>query len=186
MRPITILPALACAALVACADQSPTSYRTAPTLSLEGTEQEGVPFKLHCDTYDFTLVEQTETFLHVTLRGTCEVSHLGRATVFIDQEDNATGFDPQTNVRSGYFTGTERIQAANGDLLIVSHQGPTTMNVATGAVTFGGTTIIEGGTGRFLNATGGGPFSGQASMARMSGSYDIDGRIVYAASGVRF
>ncbi len=185
MRLTTTLPALV-AALVACADQSPTGYRGGPALSLNGTEQEGVPFKLHCDTYDFTLVAQTETFLHVRLSGTCQVSHLGRTTVFIDQEDNATGFDPQTNVRSGYFTGTEWIRAANGDLLMISHEGPTTMNVVTGAVTFRGTTVIKGGTGRFLNASGGGPFSGQASMATMTGGYDIDGRIVYAASDVHF
>ena len=81
---------------------------------------------------------------HVALDGVCQVSHLGRAVVHIEQDAD---FMALTNV------GDEVITTANGDMLYVHHSGPAGGD-GLGNVWFGGPIAIEGGTGRFAGASG--------------------------------
>ncbi len=183
MRLRTIIPSLICAALLAaCADATPTGLVPAAAPGVVAAEANPVPLTLHCDCGNFQFPpDQPEGGLHGLLDGVCQISHLGRATVHIDQTDMTTGFDPVRGLVLGWFTGEEVITAANGDVLLIRHEGPTTLNPVTIEVTFGGTIAIHGGTGRFAGATGTGTFAGAASVPGNQGHYDLEAMIQYAA-----
>jgi hypothetical protein len=105
--------------------------------------------------------------------GTCQLSHLGRAAVYVAQDINfATG--TQVTVE---FTLT----AANGDVLRATNVGMSQPNGP--GVDFSGTMTVIGGTGRFANATGGARLEGTASFLTNTASFTFaDGWIAYDAS----
>jgi hypothetical protein len=174
MRPIATPLALLAAAvttLAACASEPPTAHDT-PDLARAMTPVVR-PLSGTCETrFDpppFPLppvIRQVDT-------GTCQLAHLGRATLHAVQEiDLATG--TQVSVE---FTLT----AANGDVLRATNVGTSVPNGP--GVTFQGTTTFIGGTGRFANATGEARIEGTASFLTNTASFMVvDGWIAWKAS----
>ena len=105
--------------------------------------------------------------------GTCQLSHLGRATLYSVQDiDLATG--TQVSVE---FTLT----AANGDVLRATNVGTSVPDGP--GVRFQGATTFVGGTGRFANATGEARIEGRADFLTNTATFTVvDGWIAYDAS----
>jgi hypothetical protein len=100
-----------------------------------------------CRDFDFTIDHvlrddyQVDGFTCFTAVGTGHASYMGNVT-FVNQ---VSGFGMRA-------ASVRVIKAANGDLLVLSHQSEYNPD----AQRFEGTFEIIGGTGRFENATGGG------------------------------
>ena len=105
--------------------------------------------------------------------GTCQLSHLGRAAMYLVQDIHfATG--TQVSVE---FTFT----APNGDVLRATNVG--TSAPSGSGVQFQGTTTFVGGTGRFANATGEARLEGTANCLTNTATLSVvDGWIAYDAS----
>jgi hypothetical protein len=105
--------------------------------------------------------------------GTCHLSHLGRAAMYLVQDINfATG--TQVSVE---FTFT----APNGDVLRATNVG--TSAPSGSGVRFQGATTFVGGTGRFANATGEAQLEGTANFLTNTATLAVvDGWIAYDAS----
>ena len=102
-------------------------------------------------------------------RGTCQLSHLGRTTVFSLQEISLLA-GTQTSIEYTYT-------ATNGDILRVRNAGT---NVPNGpGVRFSATTTFVGGTGRFAHATGQAHIEGSASFITNTATWTLDGWIAY-------
>lgn len=105
--------------------------------------------------------------------GTCQLSHLGRAAMYLVQDIHfATG--TQVSVE---FTFT----APNGDVLRAANVG--TSAPSGPGVRFQGTTTFVGGTGRFANAIGEARLEGTANFLTNTATIAVvDGWIAYDAS----
>ena len=121
-----------------------------PPSALAGDE---IPFHANFITQFESVVEFP--FLHVTVNGRGQATHMGMTTAFTD--------DQLVSLIDGSGTATYTLTAANGDTLglalVVPIEG--TINVE-GGVLFSGSYTITGGTGRFNGATGSGVFGGSA------------------------
>jgi hypothetical protein len=106
-----------------------------------------------------------------TAEGTCHLTHLGKTSVHFVQIANFGTFTQQ----SIELTYT----AANGDVLRAASAG-TSRPIATG-VSFSSTIIFQGGTGRFVAATGEVHVDGTANLAAATSQYTLDGWIVFDA-----
>jgi hypothetical protein len=105
--------------------------------------------------------------------GTCQLSHLGRAAMYLAQDIH---FAMGTQV-SVEFTFT----APNGDVLRATNVG--TSAPSGPGVRFQGTTTFVGGTGRFANATGEARLDGTANFLTNTATLAVvDGWIAYDAS----
>ncbi len=83
-----------------------------------------------------------------------------------------------TNLITGDGTATYTLIAANGDALELALDFVTTFDA--GGVTFEGTNVVTGGTGRFATATGSGSASGSATFTSPDsgvGSFSITGTL---------
>ena len=91
-------------------------------------------------------------YLHVFVTGQGNASHLGATT--------AVSTDQLVNVIDGSATATYTLTGANGDTVVLAmvFQGTS----IPGGVTFEGTYIVSGGTGRFAGAAGSGALEGSA------------------------
>lgn len=69
------------------------------------------------------------------------------------------------------------LTAANGDQLDVAYHAESAFPDATGAIHPQGTFTIEGGTGRFAGATGGGSLAADANVADPATTATLDGTI---------
>lgn len=109
--------------------------------------------------------------------GTGHLSHLGLVAIdvthcsFLNPDGTGT-FGP----------GTETYTAANGDTLILTHQGTfyVTPDPPLSHITL--TWEVTGGTGRFANATGSGEGSGISDIVGGTTSMSLWGSIAYDAS----
>jgi len=162
-------------ALAACTDLAPAppTAPAAAALTLVEAPPLTLDLRCQCGNFDITPDPDHPWISHVVLRGICQGTHLGRASVVIDQHAD---FGARTLV------GTETITAANGDQLRVQHFGTLTPLSPT-RVDFGGPIEIVGGTGRFIDASGSGEFAGGADSAANIGFYNLTALIRYAASG---
>jgi hypothetical protein len=109
-----------------------------------------VPFKGSFNT-DVKMVLEFP-FLHVFVTGQGNASHLGLTT--------AISTDQLVNVIDGSATATYTLTGANGDTVILAMIFQATE--IPGGVTFEGTYIVTGGTGRFAGAAGSGTLEGSA------------------------
>ena len=91
-------------------------------------------------------------FLHVFVTGQGNASHLGTTT--------AVSTDQLVNVIDGSATATYTLTGANGDTVILTMIFQATETP--GEVTFEGTYVVTGGTGRFAGAAGTGTLEGSA------------------------
>jgi hypothetical protein len=104
------------------------------------------------------------------ITGTCNLSHLGRATM--------VGVETLGAVLNAVHTFT----AANGDLLYTTTTGYAVLKSDFSGVNFFNTETVTGGTGRFANATGTATRNGSTNFSDGSGTWEIVGTLTYAAS----
>ena len=129
------------------------------------------PWTGSCDVLPVFTSETTLTYT-----GTCQLAHLGRATVSADQTLGSP--DPTTGVIA--YTNIATYTAANGDQLRVLGAGTATPN-ATG-VTLAGSETADGGTGRFADASGSATLAGAVVLAGPPpavGFYSVTGTLNY-------
>ena len=100
---------------------------------------------------------------HLTLLGSGQVSHLGKATCFSGNE--VVDFTQQPLPT---LTSTLELTAANGDKL-VGEMDALAIPQVDGSITFFGTLTFTGGTGRFARATGTAEFGGAGTPTSQSG-----------------
>lgn len=126
------------------------------------------PWKGTCDV-DAVFTSQTT----LLITGTCQLAHLGRATVIAYQT-----IDPGP---SGIgYTNTATYTAANGDELRTTNIGVATPTAS--GLSLSGTETAVGGTGRFLSASGTASLEGAVRFTGPSsttGSYELSGRLEY-------
>ena len=161
--------------LAACAGDTPLA--TEPGQSGVATAgpvsavQAATPLRGGCE-LTVTPLPSTPPIIRQTDTGTCHLSHLGRV---------AYEGVLEINVATGMQTGERTLTAANGDELRMSVVG-TSAPAGPGLVSFAATLTIEGGTGRFADATGTATGEGIANLMTQQTSVTIDGEIVYGAS----
>jgi hypothetical protein len=149
-------------ALTACAD-SPTVLLS-PQFAMVGT-----PFRGSCE----LLIQPSEPISPGVVRqidiGDCTLAHLGHSTFISDKIID-------------FVAGTQTIQgtyiAASGDLLYANGSG-TSQFVAPGRVAFQATVTFEGGTGRFVSASGTATITGEADIVNGRSSFTTTGTISY-------
>ena len=107
----------------------------------------------------------------------CTLAHLGRTTAVVQQVVSFAGAGPSGVLLS--LANTTTYTAANGDQLIASFQGSALLDPQTGEVSFVGIESFNGGSGRFLNATGSTQLGGTASVLTNQGFFNTKGRIAY-------
>jgi len=90
----------------------------------------------------------------ITVIGEGQVTPLGKATTATTNQ--------LVNLNTGESTATYTFAAANGDTIVLEEKFLSTFDATSGRVTFDGTYVVKGGTGRFTGATGSGTLSGSA------------------------
>jgi hypothetical protein len=135
----------------------------------------------HCEgSFDFIPIDflpppQDDLAAHARLpgRGVCRLTHLGKATYADDLLVDFTG-DPFVG------TGTRVFIAANGDELRAAEETATPGPGASPQFITSGTFTFDGGTGRFVNASGSARFTGGGSIEDNSAFLSLEGTIVLA------
>jgi hypothetical protein len=114
------------------------------------------------------------TVLTNAISATGQITHLGRFTTAQSHCIDPTGTDPLA-FTEGVFTFT----AANGDTIFGIYSGDLVPTATPGLFQVDGEFTIEGGTGRFANASGGGEASGETNLADPAGPVTVilDGSI---------
>ncbi len=167
MRAPTLASALLATALAACAAPAPVEVRDAkPLAPTDRIAASAVPRPMS-GTCETTFVPPPlplpPTFRQVD-EGTCQLAHLGRATLY---SDKTITFATGTQV-----THALRLTAANGDELHATGEGRNAP-AGPGQVAFTATMTITGGTGRFADATGELRIAGTATLATRSSAFRI-------------
>jgi hypothetical protein len=156
--------------LGAC-DTMPLAVSPEPSFAVGNPAVTEVPIRGTCEA---TLAEPpvfTPPILRQVSTGTCQLSHLGRVSLWTVAEINTA-----TLAQVAEITYT----AASGDMLFANSTGAATPG-APGILHFTGITTLTGGTGRFAGAAGEMMASGTLDMATGNASFSYDGRISYSA-----
>jgi hypothetical protein len=108
------------------------------------------------------------------ISGTGQITHLGHFTTAQSHCIDPTGADPLA-FTDGVFTFT----AANGETIFGTYSGRLVPTATLGLFQVDGGFTIEGGTGRFASASGGGDASGETNLADPAGPATVilDGSI---------
>ena len=109
----------------------------------------------------------------------CTLKHLGRTTGLILQTVTLDPDRPPGATLPILLAAEILYRAANGDTLLVSFDGRGEIDPVSGEVSFAGTETLDGGTGRFADATGSASLTGGASIFTNLGFYTTRGRISY-------
>lgn len=167
MRAPILASALLATALVACAAPAPVEVRAAKPLAPTDRIAASAAPRPMSGTCETTFVPPPlplpPTFRQVD-EGTCQLAHLGRATL---HSDKTITFATGTQV-----THLLRLTAANGDEVHATGEGRNAP-AAPGQIAFTATMTIVGGTGRFADATGELRIAGTATLAARSSSFRI-------------
>jgi len=107
----------------------------------------------------------------------CMLAHLGRTTAVATQVVTPTG--QSGAIVTTIIENSTFYTAANGDSLNVAFTGTALINVQTGEVRFIGTETFEGGSGRFIDASGSADLEGTASIFTNVGFVTTKGSIGY-------
>jgi hypothetical protein len=112
----------------------------------------------------------TFPLVHISVTGSGRAQHLGVTT--------AETSDQVHNLITGAASATYTLTGANGDTVVLAldFQGTS----VDGGVTFEGTYIVVGGTGRFAGATGSGSISGSATFQGPNGgvgAFEVNGTL---------
>lgn len=180
--------------ITGCADGTPTGVEAtlAPAFSAVGTQQEvplrgsgtagvtgqdfapGFPFGV--STFDGRCSVPSSWVIEFT--GTGEMAHLGAVSLTFEHCS-------QVDYSSGTFAYTDGVisyTAANGDQLYGTYGSGTGGMLSSEVIWWQDTFVIEGGTGRFAGASGGGTDRGTTVQASGYTEYEVEGVIVYDAS----
>jgi hypothetical protein len=159
-------------ALFGCREALPTTSgaESAPSLSRSGGAITIHPLAGKCDTTFDPPPLPPPPVLRQVDTGTCQTTHLGRATFYAIQDiDLAAGTQSSIEVT---FT------AANGDILRASSAGTSMPNGA--GVAFEAVMSFVGGTGRFARASGSARVVGTVSFATNTSTFNfVDGWIAF-------
>jgi hypothetical protein len=128
-----------------------------------------VPFKGRCEMAIQPPTPIGPGLLHQIDIGTCEATHLGRASLESDKV---------INIIAGTQTLETLFVAANGDELRGTGTGTNTP-VAPGRIAFTATLTFAGGTGRFADASGEVQITGEADLVAGRSSMTTSGWIRY-------
>jgi hypothetical protein len=160
--------------LIGCGgDDMPTPPHVAVHAGPSRSSVEGIvvrPLSGRCDTaFDPPPLPPPPVLRQVDV-GTCQMTHLGRVTMFAVQDINlVTGTQTSVEVT---FT------APNGDILRAASAGTSVPNGP--GVAFSATMTFVGGTGRFARATGRARLDGAASFVTNTASFTFaEGWIAY-------
>ena len=160
-----------------CADgDGPTSLvaTSTPSASSASGGQVTRPAGGRCTT-DITVVATRPGYvLSLDMTGVCQLAHLGRTTMVIEQDFAADG----SIVNSTTHT------AANGDLLLSTWYSAPGESTTDGInAVFAGTETYVGGTGRFADVSGSSRVQGSAVLdlatGAFTGAYTTHGTITY-------
>ncbi len=179
MRRSTAPAVLLVLTLVGCGADAPTApIPDAPALNRAAAAHPAAParsMKGSCEAQSAEPPVLIFPILHQVATGTCQLAHLGRASL-------------RTVARLNILTGVQMAEitytAANGDLLYATSIGTGTPTGPT-TIEFSGTTTIIGGTGRFTNATGVMAAAGTSNTATGITFISYDGWITYDAADRR-
>jgi hypothetical protein len=157
--------------LAGCSSDGITASRESSfdTLGLSASRSVAKPWKGTCD-----VAASFTSATTLSILGTCQLAHLGRATVSATQTIEV--------LTSGLiaYTNTAVYTAANGDELQTSNVGIATPSAA--GLALSGTETATGGTGRFANANGTAALTGAVAFTSASttiGSYSLEGKLNY-------
>ena len=161
-------------------DPSSAPLGAAPMAAAKGPA--GLPFRGTCRTewrfVDFVYLpppnDQVPVSGPIHHAGTCQLTHLGRATLVLEQQIDLS-------LIPSPITGVLVLTSANGDQLygseVTSVSGPD--EVGGDAFHGSGEWTWTGGTGRFAGATGLAGFSYTGSFGAQTLKRDFNGRISY-------
>lgn len=111
----------------------------------------------------------------VPVTGIGQVSHVGNATVFIEQIVGVN--NPGCPVLSSLSqNGTMTVTGANGDTLTATFTGTYTIDQS-GILSAAGQMVFTGGSGRFQGASGNASFTVVANVATLQGLFTFSGSI---------
>lgn len=121
----------------------------------------------------------------IAIAGLCQITHLGRTDwqavqqlIFqLDAGGQPVIIGGQPVLRA--LRNCSTLTAANGDQLRHTAIGEIRPGNAPGEVAFDGTLTFTGGTGRFASASGSATASGVASLITSTGSFSMNGRVIY-------
>jgi hypothetical protein len=150
------------------ADSIPGIRQAGPVAALKE-----VPFKGSFSGTSTVVSGRCDVLTNV-ISATGQITHLGRFTTAQSHCIDPTGADPLA-FTEGEFTFT----AANGGTIFGTYSGRLVPTATPGVFEVDGVFTIEGGTGRFANASGGGVASGETNLADPAGPVTVilDGRI---------
>jgi hypothetical protein len=120
----------------------------------------------------------------IAIGGRCQVSHLGRTAlssvqqlVFqLDASGQPVLVDGQPVIVA--LRNCSTLTAANGDELLHTTIGDV-MPAGPAEAAFAGSMTFVDGTGRFSGVSGSATFKGTASLARNTGAFSFEGRVVH-------
>jgi hypothetical protein len=152
------------------------------------------PFKGDCETtisavnappLDSCPVFQAAPSAFIAIGGQCQLSHLGRSSLQATQQllfqlDSA-GHPVIVNGQPvvSALRNCSVLTAANGDELRHTTVGDVKPGAGPGTVSFAGTIMFTGGTGRFSAASGSATFDGSASLITNTGAFSMTGSVKY-------
>ena len=174
MRTFVALSLLLTLAVAGCTGEAPTIDPSgASALALVSTAPTSRPLTGRCETSFDPPSFPLPAVLRQVDTGTCQLSHLGRATLYSVQDiDLAAGTQVSVELT---FT------APNGDVLRATNVG--TSAPSGPGVRFQGAATFVGGTGRFANATGAARLEGAANFLTNTAEFSVlEGWISYGAS----
>src|SRR4051812_30057344 len=140
------------------------------SLTLPAAARDQVPFKASFTGTATTAPGAPCGALRSDITGGGQATHLGNFTTA--QYHCFDPADPTFAFTNGFYTFT----AANGDTIFGSYHG-NLVPIAPPIFAVVGQFVIEGGTGRFVGATGGGPSSGTLNVATGAPSVILSGTI---------
>ena len=148
------------------------SFIALSPVALAGPKGTDRPLKGGCDaTFTQRAPGPVPTLEVLDINLACHFTHLGLTTGTAVQVVNVGVFPFSISTTIEYV-------AANGDRLYAQFAGIGIPDPS-GIVTFNGGTTYDGGTGRFLHATGASVDSGDASLVTQEGSIEVSGEISY-------
>jgi len=135
------------------------------------------PYKGSCTTVVLPVTAPGVVPQELRIETDCTLAHLGRTTGVAEQFVTPTG--QSGTIVTLLIQNTSVLTAANGDELRASFIGSGVLDLTTGEVTFIGVETYDGGTGRFVQATGSSNLQGDASIVTNRGFFTVNGRIAY-------
>ena len=105
-------------------------------------------------------------------RGSCQLSHLGRADFYSDKT---------IQLAAGTQSTIATFTAPNGDLLEAAGSGANVL-ISPGRVRFTAMLTFTGGTGRFAGSSGQASVEGEADLVNGTSTLSLDGTVAYAGS----